>query len=151
MMVIYENNPKIKKNSRFVLQKIAKVKKGENIVIIADRDSYSNVRAFADAAKDLGIHALICDVDIYGGADGYAHTPIMTPLRNAILSADAVFMTTPQMKTGFKTFLGSQQEGDASLTGKGKQFTFEIGGLSGILTKSGLLPTGSGPMCCMRS
>ena len=72
---------------------------------------------------------MICDVDIYGGADGYAHTPIMAPLRNAILSADAVFMTTPQMKTGFKTFLGSQQEGDASLTGKGKQFTFEIGGL----------------------
>lgn len=129
MMVIYENNPKIKKNTRFVLQKIARVKKGENIVIISDRDSFSNVRAFADAAKDMGIHALICDVDIYGGADGYAHTPIMKPLRNAILSADAVFMTTPQMKTGFDTFLGTQQEGDASLTGKGKRFTFEIGGL----------------------
>ena len=128
-MIIYENNPKIKKNSEFVLKTIAEAKSGDNIVMITDRDSYSNARAFADVAKDMGINVLICDVDIYGGRDGYAHTPIMEPLRNAILSADITFMTTPQIKTGFSTFLGSQTEGDTTLIGNNKRFTFEIGGL----------------------
>ena len=104
-MIIYENNPKIKKNTEFVLKKIAGAKEGDNIVIIADRDSYTNARAFADASKDFGVNVLICDVDIYGGRDGYAHMPIMEPLCNAINSADIAFMTTPQIKTDFSRFI----------------------------------------------
>ncbi len=129
-MILYEYNEKIVKNTRFVLEKIAGAKPGDNIVILADRDSYTNARAFAGAAKDYGVNVLLCDVDVYGGADGYAHAPIMEPLRQAILHADVTFMTTPQMKTNFGTFLGSQKDCDAALTGKGKRFTFEIGGLA---------------------
>lgn len=129
-MIRYETNNKIEKNSRFVLEKIAGAKSGDNIVIIADRESYTNAYAFAAAAKNMGINALLCDVDIYGGDDGYAHAPIMAPLKNAILSADITFMTTPQMKTNFGTWLGSQKDCDTALTGMGKRFTFEIGGLA---------------------
>ena len=128
-MILYENNPKIQINSEFVLKKIAKAQPGDHIVILADRESYSNARAFADVAKNMGCPVFICDVDMYGGNEGYANIPVMRTLRNAILSADITFMTTPQMKTGFQTYLGSQKEGDSSLTGKEKRFTFEIGGL----------------------
>ena len=38
-------------------------------------------------------------------------------------------MTTPQIKTGFTMYLGSQKDGDASLTAGTKRFTLEAGGM----------------------
>ena len=128
-MIIYQNNPKIKENTAFVLEKIADAKKGDNVVIIADRESYSDARAFADAAREWGVNVFICDVDMYGGLEGYTKIPVMEPLRQAILAADITFMTTPQIKTGFTTYLGSQKDGDTSLIGGNKRFTFEVGGI----------------------
>ncbi len=128
-MYIYKDLTKIRENAMFVLKDIAEAKAGDNIVVIADAESYSNARALCDTAKEMGCGVVILDVDMYGGAEGYDNIPIMEPVRQAILHADICFMTTPQIKTGFSTYLGSRDEGDASLLGKNKQFTFESGGM----------------------
>ncbi|MDD6308941.1 MAG: hypothetical protein PUB07_06300 [Clostridia bacterium] len=128
-MFIYKDMKKIMKNAEFVLLDIAKAKKGDNIVVITDSEAYSNARALCDCAKQLGINSVIADVDMYGGEEGYDNIPIMEPLKQAILHADITFMTTPQIKTGFSTYLGTRDEGDESLLGKSKRFTFECGGM----------------------
>ena len=128
-MNFYTQNSKAFGNAEFVLKEIAQAKKGDNIVILADRESYENARALADTAKALGMHVFIADVDMYGGEEGYDHLPVMEPLRQAILHADITFMTTPQIKTGFTMYLGSQKDGDASLTAGTKRFTLEAGGM----------------------
>ena len=128
-MMLKLNDPKTEKNSIFVLERIALAKKGDNIVIIADSESYENAYLFADAARKHGINAFLADVSIWG-EDAYNGIPVMEPLRQAILHADITFMTTPQMKTNFGTFLGSQKDCDSALLGNSKRFTFEIGGLS---------------------
>ncbi len=128
-MIIYQDMKKIMENASFLLNDIAEVKKGDNILIIADRESYTNARALCDCAKAEGYGCFIADVDSWGGAEGYDNIPIMAPLKQAILHADITFMTTPQMKTGFSTYLGSQDTGDESLLGKSKRFTLEAGGM----------------------
>ena len=128
-MYLYKNMDKIREKARFVLCDIAEAKPGDNIVVIADSESYSNARALCDVAKEYGCGAVILDVDMYGGKEGYDNIPIMEPVRQAILHADITFMTTPQIKTGFSTYLGSQDDGDESLLGKSKRFTFESGGM----------------------
>lgn len=128
-MVIYKDMEKIRKNATFVLQEIAEAKKGDNIVVIADSESYTNARALCDVARELGCQPVIIDVDMYGGKEGYDNIPVMTPVRQAILHADITFMTTPQIKTGFSTYLGTKDEGDESLLGRSKRFTFESGGM----------------------
>ena len=128
-MYLYKDMTKIRENAAFVLQQIAQAEPGDNIVVIADSESYSNARALCDCAKEMGCGAVILDVDMYGGREGYDHIPVMEPVRQAILHADITFMTTPQIKTGFSTYLGTQEEGDASLLGNSKQFTLEIGGM----------------------
>lgn len=128
-MYIYKDLTKIRENATFVLLEIAEAKPGDNIVVIADSESYSNARALCDCAREIGCGVVILDVDMYGGSEGYDNIPIMEPVRQAILHADIAFMTTPQIKTGFSTYLGSRDEGDASLLGKSKQFTFESGGM----------------------
>ena len=128
-MYIFKDMTKIRENAKFVLCDIAEAKKGDNILVIADSESYTNARALCDVARECGCNAVILDVDMYGGQEGYDNIPIMAPVRQAILHADITFMTTPQMKTGFSTFLGSRDEGDESLLGKSKRFTFEHGGM----------------------
>ncbi len=128
-MILYQDMRKVMENAQFILFDIAQGKKGDNILIIADRESYSNARALCDCAKNAGMGCFIADVDSYGGAEGYDNIPIMEPLRQAILHADITFMTTPQIKTGFSTYLGSQSSGDESLLGKSKRFTLEAGGM----------------------
>ena len=128
-MFIKLNDPKVEKNARFVLEKIAEAKKGDNVVILADGESYENAYLFAAEAKKLGINAFIADVGVHSG-NSYSDAPIMEPLRQAILHADITFMTTPQMQTNFGTFLGSQKDCDSALLGSSKRFTFEIGGLA---------------------
>ncbi len=128
-MNFYTKNDKVFENARFVLEEIAEAQKGNNIVILADRESYENARALADTAKVLGMNVFIADVDMYGGEEGYDHLPIMEPLRQAILHADITFMTTPQIKTGFSMYLGNQKDGDASLAAGTKRFTLEAGGM----------------------
>ncbi len=117
------------KNAEFVLTQIAGAVPGDNIVVIADSESYEASNLFCQSAKALGVHSILIDLDVYGGEEGYDHLPIMEPLRQAILHADISFMTTPQIKTSFAHFLGSQNAGDTALTGKGKRFIFEIKGL----------------------
>ena len=128
-MYLYKDMDKIRENARFVLCDIAEAKPGDNIVVIADSESYSNARALCDVAREHGCGAVILDVDMYGGKEGYDNIPVMEPVRQAILHADISFMTTPQMKTGFSTYLGSQDDGDESLLGKSKRFTFEHSGM----------------------
>jgi len=128
-MILYDPNPKVYKNATFILDKIAGAKAGQSIVIIADRESYSEANVMARATKELGAHAFIADVDIYGGDDGYAHAPIMKPLKQAILNADITFIMTPNMKTDAGTFLGSQQDCDTALVGENKRFILEYGGM----------------------
>ena len=128
-MYIFKDMAKIRENARFVLLDIAGAKENDNILVIADSESYTNARALCDVARECGCNAVILDVDMYGGSEGYDNIPIMAPVRQAILHADITFMTTPQMKTGFSTFLGSQDEGDESLLGKSKRFTFEHSGM----------------------
>ena len=128
-MYLYKDITKIRENAKFVLQEIAEAKKGDNILVIADSESYTNARALCDTAREIGCNAVILDVDMYGGKEGYDNIPIMEPVRQAILHADITFMTTPQIKTGFSTYLGSQDDGDESLLGKSKRFTFESGGM----------------------
>ncbi|MBE6656708.1 MAG: hypothetical protein E7609_07610 [Ruminococcaceae bacterium] len=128
-MYIFKDMAKIRENAKFVLCDIAEAKKGDNILVIADSESYTNARALCDVARECGFNAVILDVDMYGGAEGYDNIPIMEPVRQAILHADITFMTTPQMKTGFSTYLGSRDEGDESLLGKSKRFTFEHSGM----------------------
>lgn len=128
-MYIYKDMAKIRENAKFVLLDIAGAKANDNILVIADSESYTNARALCDVARECGCNAVILDVDMYGGSEGYDNIPIMAPVRQAILHADITFMTTPQMKTGFSTFLGSQDEGDESLLGKSKRFTFEHSGM----------------------
>ena len=128
--MITEERAKIAwKNSKFILEKIAEAKKGDNIIMLADSESYHNARLFCECAKDLGINSFIADVDIYGGEEGYDHIPIMEPLRQAVLHADIAFMVTPQIKTNFAKYLGSDKDSDAYLTGVGKRYIFEIAGL----------------------
>ena len=128
-MFIYKDLAKIRENATFVLKEIAGAKEGDNIVVIADSESYSNARALCDVARECGCHPVILDVDMYGGQEGYDNIPIMKPVQQAILHADITFMTTPQIKTGFQTYLGSIDAGDASLLGKSKRFTLESGGM----------------------
>lgn len=128
-MNFYTQNNKVFENARFVLEVIAEAKPGNNIVILADRESYENARALADCAKALSMNVFIADVDMYGGEEGYDNLPIMEPLRQAILHADITFMTTPQIKTGFSMYLGNQKDGDASLAAGTKRFTLEAGGM----------------------
>ncbi len=128
-MYIYKDMKKIRENATFVLREIAEAQPGDNILVIADSESYSNARALCDVARECGFNAVILDVDMYGGQEGYDNIPIMEPVRQAILHADITFMTTPQIKTGFSTYLGSRDEGDESLLGKSKRFTFESGGM----------------------
>ena len=128
-MNFYTKNDKVFENAKFVLEEIAEARKGNNIVILADRESYENARALADTAKALGMNVFIADVDMYGGEEGYDRFPIMEPLRQAILHADITFMTTPQIKTGFSMYLGNQKDGDASLAAGTKRFTLEAGGM----------------------
>ena len=125
----YGSQGRFERNSAFVLEKIAEAVPGDNIVILADSESYDNACAFAYTARKLGMNVFIADVDVYGGEEGYANMPVMEPLRQAILHSDITFMTTPQMKTNFGLFLGSQKDCDSALTGRSKRFTFEIGGL----------------------
>ena len=120
---------KAMKNSEFVLFKIAEAKAGDNIIVIGDSESYQNDLLFCHCAKKHGINAMRIDLEIYGGEEGYDNLPIMEPLRQAIFAADISFMTTPQVKTSFSHFLGSQTAGDTSLTGAGKRYIFEICGL----------------------
>ena len=103
-MFIKLNDPKVEKNARFVLEKIAEAKKGDNVVILADGESYENAYLFAAEAKKLGINAFIADVGVHSG-NSYSDAPIMEPLRQAILHADITFMTTPQMQTNFASSL----------------------------------------------
>lgn len=128
-MIIYKDMRKIRENAAFILFDIAEAKKGDNVVIITDSEVYSEARALCDCAKEAGIGCFIVDVDAYGGEEGYDNIPIMEPLRQAILHSDITFMTTPQIKTGFSTYLGTRTEGDESLLGKSKRFTLEIGGM----------------------
>ncbi len=128
-MYIYKDMTKIRKNAKFVIEELAQAKKGDNIVVIADSESYTNARALCDVARECGCNAVILDVDMYGGEEGYVNIPIMQPVRQAILHADISFMTTPQMKTGFGTYLGTQDDGDEALLGKSKRFTFEHNGM----------------------
>ncbi|MBE7025065.1 MAG: hypothetical protein E7408_03305 [Ruminococcaceae bacterium] len=128
-MYLYRDMEKIRENATFVLREIAQAQPGDNILVIADSESYSNARALCDVARECGYNAVILDVDMYGGQEGYDNIPIMEPVRQAILHADITFMTTPQIKTGFSTYLGSRDEGDESLLGKSKRFTFESGGM----------------------
>ena len=44
-MFIYKDLAKIRENATFVLKEIAGAKEGDNIVVIADSESYSNARA----------------------------------------------------------------------------------------------------------
>ena len=128
-MNFYTKNDTAFENARFVLEKISEAKPGNNIVILADRESYENARALADCAKSLQMNVFIADVDVYGGEEGYDNLPVMEPLRQAILHADITFMTTPQIKTGFSMYLGNKKDGDASLAAGTKRFTLEAGGM----------------------
>lgn len=128
-MFIKLNDPKVEKNVRFVLEKIAEAKRGDNVVILADGESYANAYLFAAEAKKLGVNAFLADVGMHSG-NAYSNAPIMEPLRQAILHADIAFLTTPQEQTNFGTFLGTQKDCDTALLGKSKRFTFEIGGLA---------------------
>jgi len=128
-MYIYKDITKIRENAAFVLKDIAEAKPGDNILVIADSESYTNARALCDTARECDCNAVILDVDMYGGKEGYDNIPIMEPVRQAILHADITFMTTPQIKTGFSTYLGTRDEGDESLLGKSKRFTFEHSGM----------------------
>lgn len=54
-MVIYSaDNKRIFENARFVLEDIAQMKAGDTIVVIADRECYTNARALCDTARALG-------------------------------------------------------------------------------------------------
>ena len=128
-MNFYTKNDTAFENARFVLEEISEAKPGNNIVILADRESYENARALADCAKSLQMNVFIADVDVYGGEEGYDNLPVMEPLRQAILHADITFMTTPQIKTGFSMYLGNKKDGDASLAAGTKRFTLEAGGM----------------------
>ncbi len=120
---------KAMKNSEFVLLKIAEAKPGDNIVVIGDSEYFEESKIFCECAKKLGMRPILIDLDVYGGEEGYDNLPIMEPLRQAILHADISFMTTPQIKTSFAHFLGSQASGDTALTGAGKRYIFEINGI----------------------
>ena len=87
-MITEERAKKAWKNTKFILEKIAEAKKGDNIIMLADSESYANARLFCECAKDLGINSFIADVDIYGGEEGYDNIPIMEPLKQAVLHAD---------------------------------------------------------------
>lgn len=128
-MYIFKDMTKIRENAKFVLCDIAEAKKGDNILVIADSESYTNARALCDVARECGFNAVILDVDMYGGKEGYDNLPIMEPVRQAVLHADITFMTTPQIKTGFGMYLGTKDDGDESLLGKSKRFTFEHSGM----------------------
>ena len=129
-MYIYSaNNRRIFENARFVLEDIAGMKAGETVVVIADRECYSNARALCDCAKALGAKVMIIDIDMYGGEERYMQLPVMEPLRQAILHADLVFMATDQMRTDFGRFLGNSDECDTALLGHSRRFTFESAGM----------------------
>lgn len=117
------------KNSEFVLFRLAGAKKGDNIVMLSDSESYQNAHLFCECAKKHGINSCMIDVDVYGGDEGYINLPVMEPVRQAILHADITFMVTPQVATGYHMYLGSRSTADSTLTGKGQKYTFEIGGL----------------------
>ena len=119
---------KIFTNAEFVLFDLAEAKKGQDIVVIADADSYCNARALCDVAAAHGVRCIIIDIDHYS-ADKYRDLPIIRPLREAILHSDIAFMVTDQMKTDFGRFLGSIDDTDASLLGFNKRFTLEANGM----------------------
>lgn len=128
-MRFYADQTIAMKNARFILEEIAEAKEGNQILILTDSEAYANARALADCAKSLGMKVLVADMDVYGGAEGYDHLPVMEPLRQAILLSDITFMTTPQVKTGFSMYLGNKRDGDATLAAGTKRFTLECGGM----------------------
>ncbi len=128
-MKFYADQTRAMENARFILEEIAEAKEGNQILILADSESYANVRVLADCARKLNMKVLIADMDVYGGAEGYDHMPVMEPLRQAILMSDITFMTTPQIKTGYSMYLGNKRDGDASLAAGTRRYTLEIGGL----------------------
>ncbi|MBR6791390.1 MAG: hypothetical protein IKM31_11060 [Oscillospiraceae bacterium] len=129
MFIYSADNKRIFENARFVLEDIAEMKAGDTVLVIADRECYTNARALCDTAKALGAKVMIIDIDMYGGEERYMKLPVMEPLRQAILHADIVFMATDQMRTDFGMFLGNSDECDSALLGHSRRFTFESGGM----------------------
>jgi len=129
MHIYCKDNERIWKNAKFILHDLAQGKPGESIVLIADGDSHGYARALSDCARDLGMSAIIVDVDAYGGRERYANISVMPPLKAAILAADICFMLTPQMMTDFGTYLGATDDCDEALLGKSRRFTLEAGGM----------------------
>ena len=130
MRIFSRDTDRIWRNVRFILEDLAEGKPGESLAIIADSQSYTNARALCDGAGQLGMNAIIIDVDAYGGRRQYADFPAIAPLRSAIAAADVCFMLTPQMRTDFGTFLGGADECDDALQGASRRFTLEAGGMS---------------------
>jgi len=128
-MRLYSDDSRIFKNARFVLEKIAEIKRGDSIVAVVDSGCYQNGRALCDVAKQMGANGIIVDIDMYGGDERYMKLPVMEPLRQAILRSDVTFMLTDQMLTDFGRFLGDRDECDTALLGHNKRFTFESTGM----------------------
>lgn len=134
MLVFQENGARIRRNAEFILRDLGCCQPGEHIVLIADESCRSNAFALADVARELGLHPLVIDIDVYGRDREYRRKylgmPALKPLRAAILACDAAFMLTDQMLTDFGMFLGDGDEMDASLTGIGRRYTLEARGLT---------------------
>jgi len=128
-VVLYTRNERIFRNARFVIETFGEAKQGECMVCISDAATYGYARVMCDVAKELGLSALIVDIDCYGGEERYMKLPVMEPLRQAILHADLVFMLTDQMRTDFGMFLGNSDECDTALLGHSRRFTFEATGM----------------------
>jgi len=128
-VVLYTRNERIFTNARFVVETLGECKPGECMVCIADAATYGYARVMCDVARELGLSAMIIDIDCYGGDERYMKLPVMEPLRQAILHADLVFMLTDQMLTDFGMFLGNPDECDTALLGHSRRFTFEETGM----------------------
>ncbi len=130
MRIYCKGNERIWKNAEFILKDLASGKPGESVVVVADSHSYTNARALCDCARDIGMQAIVIDIDMYGSRERYLKMPVIAPLKAAILNADICFMVTDQMLTDYGMFLGNSDDCDKALLGKSRRYTLEARGMS---------------------
>ena len=70
MFIYSADNKRIFENARFVLEDIAEMKAGDTVVVIADRECYTNARALCDTAKALGGNIAITAFYRYDKGEG---------------------------------------------------------------------------------
>lgn len=128
-MRIYTRSDRMFSDARFILEELCHVSEGESLVFLVDEPSYPRARVFAETARELGADSILIDLDLYHDGRGFMPVPRMEPLRQAILHADAVFLTINQKQTNIGRILGNRDETDKSLLKNSRRYTMELNGM----------------------